>query len=154
MENDPHDWSPSGGPPGSIARFVHHNGITARAVQIESRPDRQNLTDEHDRKWNAEASHYRVTLKKGSKKMVVYWSQGSAVKGAPGPEDVLDSLAMDAQSYVNSGDFVSWAQEYGYDPDSRRAEAIHRSVEKMTGELKSLLGPKQFNLLLNETERL
>lgn len=58
----------------------------------------------------------------------------------PAPEfaDVLYSLLMDA-SAIDSPDFESWAEDLGYDPDSRRAEKIYRDCIAIAVKLRAML---------------
>lgn len=44
----------------------------------------------------------------------------------PEPRAVIWSLVMDS-SVLDSGGFESWAADFGYDPDSRKAESIYRA---------------------------
>lgn len=151
---NPKDWSPSGGPPGSIEHFVKSSGVTIDAEPIPARPDREDLDDPKEREWNDSAYHWKVTVKRGRKKFHVYWSAGSAVPDEPTAEEVLDNLASDASSLENAPTFVEWAQEYGYDPDSRRVERMHKGVEEISRKLKNLLGDELYKRLLWDIERL
>lgn len=45
--------------------------------------------------------------------------------------DVLSSLLLDSE-VLGHPSFESWADEYGYDPDSRRAEATYRACMDTT----------------------
>lgn len=150
---NPKDWSPSGGPPGSISHFVKKNGITIDAQPIPDRPDREDIDDPKEREWNDTAFHWKIAVKRGRKKFPVFWSSGSAAPEAPTAEEVLDNLASDATGFENNPTFVEWAQEYGYDPDSRRAEKIHKAVEEISRKLKNLLGDELYKKLIWETER-
>ena len=62
---------------------------------------------------------------------------GSAIK--PNPLDVLYSLALDA-SVTDEGTFENWAASLGYDPDSRKAEAIWRACLDLALRLRAALG--------------
>ena len=86
--------------------------------------------------------------------LTVYFSQGSAHKKPPTLAEVLDCLASDASGVDNAQSFEDWANEYGYDTDSRKAEATYRACEKQAQELKALLGQDAYNQLLYSTERL
>lgn len=66
----------------------------------------------------------------------------------PEPADVVHSLLLDA-SAVDAGSFEAWADDFGYDPDSRSAERLYReclaSAERLsafltTSERKRLAG--------------
>ena len=73
---------------------------------------------------------------------------------APSIEDVLDCLASDASGFGNSRTFEEWADEYGYDSDSRKAEKTYNAVAENTKKLKNLLGHDLYEKLLFEVERL
>lgn len=57
----------------------------------------------------------------------------------PDPLDVLHSLIMDA-SALDAGGFEEWARDYGYDTDSRKAEAIYRACLEIALKLRAGLG--------------
>ena len=57
----------------------------------------------------------------------------------PDPCDVLSSLALDA-SILDAGSFEDWASEFGYDPDSRKAEATYRACLEIALKLRQGLG--------------
>lgn len=60
---------------------------------------------------------------------------------APPPvADVLESLARDAD-VLDAGGFEEWAGNLGFDPDSRRAEAIYRECLDNTLKLSAAIGP-------------
>lgn len=54
--------------------------------------------------------------------------------------DVLYSLLMDSSGVENAGSFEAWASEYGYDTDSRKAEAIYRECVDLALKLRASLG--------------
>ena len=77
--------------------------------------------------------------------------------------DVLDCLASDANGYEdakhvgcheNCNPFYNWAREYGYDPDSRKAEKMFRTIKRQAEQLKRTLGQDAYEELLYNTERL
>ena len=53
--------------------------------------------------------------------------------------DVLASLASDA-SVLDSGTFEEWAGEFGYDTDSRKAEATYRACLEIALKLRNGIG--------------
>lgn len=57
----------------------------------------------------------------------------------PSIGDVLQSLALDA-SVLDAGGFEGWAEEFGYDPDSRKAESIYRACLEIATKLRAALG--------------
>ena len=58
---------------------------------------------------------------------------------APATADVLYSLATDAD-VLNYSTFEEWAETFGYDADSRSAEAIYRECLKQALALRNGLG--------------
>lgn len=57
----------------------------------------------------------------------------------PSSLDVISSLAMDA-SVLDFPSFEAWAGEYGYDEDSRKAEAIWKACMELALQLRAGLG--------------
>ena len=101
---------------------------------------------EHDR--------YRVKLTREGRSMTLTYRMGTGHYGSPPTLDlVLDCLASDAAGVENSDGFEDWALDYGYDPDSRKAESFYRAGVKQTDDLRRLLGDDGFNLLVWQTER-
>lgn len=49
----------------------------------------------------------------------------------PKLDEVLHSLMLDAECFFNAQSFEEWAGDYGYDPDSRKAEAIYRECDSI-----------------------
>lgn len=94
-----------------------------------------------------------------------YFSQGSAHTQDPTLADVLDCLASDASGYENakprnhserpdSAAFLNWASDYGYDPDSRKAEKTFRAIKRQSEQLKRTIGQAAYEELLYNVERL
>lgn len=71
----------------------------------------------------------------------------------PTVEQVLYSLAADAQGVENVDTFEEWAQNYGYDTDSRKAEATYRAVVEEVRRVRAWLSRQAWaELLLIEDE--
>ena len=70
---------------------------------------------------------------------------GSIMKGAkiapPSLADVLYSISMDADA-IDFATFEDWASEFGYEKDSRKAEAIYRTCLEYGLKLRSAVGEK------------
>lgn len=75
---------------------------------------------------------------------------------APEPElpNVLNCLALDYSSYINSRDFEDWAADLGYDQDSRKAEKIYHAVRDSALNIERLFGRKLAEELAFECEGL
>jgi hypothetical protein len=143
----PLDWSPSGGPPGSIGRFIHKLEISSTYRPVDRNPNME------DDEWSRRASHYEVTLKRPGKRMAVFFSIGNP-DDKPDAETVLDNLASDSSTVENNPDFEGWAQDLGYDTDSRKAERTFHTIKTQAARLKRFLGEEGYKKLLWETERL
>lgn len=140
----------------TIEEVIQKHNIRMDVEHIDERPDRKvSEMPPEDQRWNADANHFRCTLRKyKNRRMVVYFSQGSAISGEPTPATVLDCLASDAAGYENSRSFEDWCGEYGYDTDSRKAERTYKEVKTQTEKLRRFLGDNLFDEVLWHTERL
>lgn len=88
-------------------------GVAIDSTRTESRPDAD--------QWDAGASHWNVTVTRGSKSFTVPYSMGSAHKGAPKLCSVLYCLLLDSGCSRES--FDAFCADIGADTDSRRAFA-------------------------------
>ena len=106
------------------------------------------------------ADHWEVVLHITGKglyepEFITCYSMGIGHKGKkPTMQQVLDCVASDAAGYEDSGSFEEWAMNYGYNPDSRKAEKIYLLVEQGSRELRTFLGNEAYESLLRETERM
>jgi hypothetical protein len=64
----------------------------------------------------------------------------------PDARDVVRSVMLDS-SALDYGCFEDWAREYGYDTDSRAAEAIYRLCLQRAVMLRASLGKEKFDAL-------
>jgi len=64
----------------------------------------------------------------------------------PDPVDVIYSLVTDSEA-MSYGYFESWADAYGYDSDSRKAESIYRACLDNALKLHATLGAPTMDLL-------
>lgn len=89
---------------------------------------------------------WNVTLGRGelgvnwAEMRVPYWMGEAHGKTKPTAGDVMDCLCSDTASIENTSGFEDWAADLGYDPDSRRAEAIYEQCDEQAGELRAFLG--------------
>lgn len=111
----------------TIKSFVNRNGIR---INSEWADTNKNAPD-----WK-DANHHKVTLKMGRKQLTTYFSQGYGISGEPDAENVLNALSSDSSSFENARSFEDWAEEFGYDTDSRKAEKIYRVCERQADKLK------------------
>lgn len=80
----------------------------------------------------------------------VYFSMGFGLKGAPELAQVLECLASDAAGYENARDFEDWAETYGYDTDSRKAEQTYNTIWEQITAMQDYLGTDAYEDLLWE----
>jgi hypothetical protein len=132
----------------TIQEFIDSRGITMTVERVKCNPNTAN--DE----WSKSARHWKCLFRCGNKEMFVYFSQGSAHTQEPTVAEVLDCLASDASSFENSDGFEGWANEFGYDTDSRKAERTYKAIEEQTDKLARLISPDDYETLLWDTERL
>lgn len=130
---------------GTMADFVTQNNIKIASEYADRNP--------HMPDWN-DANHYKCKLTMGRKQMTIYFSQGYGVSHEPEAADVLNCLADDSAGVSNARSFEEWADEYGYDTDSRKAEKTYNVCVKQAARLLSFLGEDLYDELLWETERL
>ena len=125
--------------------------VEANKITIENEYASVNPNMDNDGKW--QANHYKVTLRRSGKQLTTYFSMGIALTDEPSAEGVLDCLASDAAGYQSAGNFESWASDYGYDTDSRRAEKMYIAIGRQVTQLKRFLGD-DYDKVLFEIERL
>lgn len=126
----------------TVTEFVARHGVKMSVHRAVSNPHMQ------DDAWTLGATHWKVGLTKANRRMILYWSQGSAIRHEPKIADVLDALASDASGIEGARDFADWASGYGYDVDSRKAEKTYRTVTRQAAALRRVLGDDAFGELL------
>ena len=65
--------------------------------------------------------------------------EGGITRTKPNPRDVFYSIVADSD-VLDHGSFEDWASDYGYDQDSRKAEAIYRLCLAHALAIKASLG--------------
>jgi hypothetical protein len=66
---------------------------------------------------------------------------------------VLESLLSEASTVEDTGSFEEWADEMGYDADSRTAERSYIVCRDNRDDLMAFLGTERYQAYLWETER-
>lgn len=136
------EWDEDDHPPTTFEDAAERYKITLTATRVDSRPD--NLSE-----WGPDARHFRCRIRCDKRSFGLYFTQGSAHTADPTISDVLYCLACDASGYDNYGNFEDWCGEYGYDPDSRKAERIYRAVKKQAEQLRRTVGDDAYAAILN-----
>lgn len=131
----------------TLDQFITAHGLKMTAERTDSNPSMDD---------SANMDHWLVVLWCGRRRMTLPFSMGYGHNGAePDLPTVLDCLASDANGYDNAGSFDDWASEYGYDPDSRKAERTYKAVKQSADKLRKLLGDDAYTLLTSgDVERL
>ena len=88
--------------------------------------------------WQRRANGYRCTLRYRGRRYAFDFWQGVGIGGDPTAEGCLDCLLSDAQAGGQS--FEEFCREFGYDPDSRKAEATWRECRRTAVGMRRLLG--------------
>lgn len=116
----------------TMTEYVAKHGLTMTSSRISHNPNSDDWGD-RDRHWQCEITGEGVEL-------LIPFSQGSAHTKPPAIVDVLSCLASDASFVENCDTFEDFANELGYDPDSRKAEATYKACQEQTGYLIQELG--------------
>lgn len=125
-------------------QYALERGLSLTCRRIDARPG----GDDSD--WARDARHFRCVLSRGvrvplyrggavtgRRRMIVYFSQGSAHTMDPTIADILGCFQSDFQGADQT--FAEWARDLGYDPDSRKAERIYRAVTRQRAAFMRLM---------------
>lgn len=85
-----------------------------------------------------ERREWSVLLRYDGREMSTKFYTGMML-GEPTAEDVMQSLFSDAEGVEYDG-FEAWAENYGFDPDSRKALADYEAIEEQTERFKEFCG--------------
>ncbi len=85
-----------------------------------------------------EHNFYTVTLGYGLQSMETTFRTGTGWTKEPTAHDVLVGLFLDADGAEY--DFEDWANEFGLDPDSRKAYATWEACKVIAADLRELFG--------------
>ena len=97
--------------------------------------------------WAEGTRAFSVTLRHQRRQFTLDFFQGPAHEKEPDIDDVLDCVILDSQGIDNARSFEDWASDFGYDTDSRKAEAIFKTCKRQRAELKRLMGNDYDSLL-------
>lgn len=97
--------------------------------------------------WKKRAAPWTVTLKRGRKQLSVPYYNGSSITEDPTAADVIYSLLVDSTAIDET--FENWCANFGYEPDSRKAEKIYNQCVKLGKKLVSFLGEENIKKLRN-----
>jgi hypothetical protein len=90
-----------------------------------------------------------ILTNKEGRMMIVPFFMGRGHGGKePTAEGVLECLVSDSGGYEGADNFQEWANEYGYDTDSREAEKIYSGCGDIARRLKRFLGEEVYECAL------
>jgi hypothetical protein len=100
------------------------------------------------------SASYLVTLTNDDgQTLTVPFHMGPMLCRDPETAEVLDCLISDASSIESSRSFEEWADDLGYDTDSRKAEETYRACEQTARDLRAFLGD-DYEAFMYRTERM
>lgn len=118
----------------TIQSLIKKHNITITCDMVDKNPQIE------DDEWAKKSNHYKVTLKRGVKKMTLFYSMGKGICREPTVEDVINSLQLDYSSIQSEGSFENWASSLGYDSDSRKALKSYEMTKKLTWKYAKFMG--------------
>ena len=110
------------------------NRITSKIVMDNNVPRKDQDA------WQQDSTPWTVQLRYDRRQMTVSFWTGSAWTSEPGTFDVAQCVIADASGIESSDSFEDWAENYGHDRDSRRAEKVYGQSKRQTEALRRLLG--------------
>lgn len=112
-------------------------GVSMIATSLDAR------TDGFGGDWSADAYHWSCQIIRNDRAFTVEYSCGSGFgPAAPALVDVMYSLIQDTQG-IEGETFESWADNYGFDTDSRKAERTFNACKAQAAELDKLFTSKE-----------
>lgn len=84
--------------------------------------------------------HWNVTLSYAGRTMTLDFWQGVAHTDEPTTAEIVACIASDSNTLDYCNGFSDWADEYGYDTDSRAAEATYNAVKAQRDAFATLMG--------------
>lgn len=122
--------------------YITQHKITMSAAQTNSNP---NMTDDTMDHWRCVLSRREGNQRK---KLTIIFSMGMGHKGkAPKASNLLISLVRDASGVNDATSFEDWCREYGYDPNSHKAEKIFKACEREAKKLQNFAGDSYEQLM-------
>lgn len=101
--------------------------------------------------WKKTANKYKAKIIYNKKSMTIVFYTGSGWKKDPVLDDILGSILQDI-TYLDYG-FEDFANEMGYDPDSRKAEKIYKEIQKQAKKINRIFSKEEQEELLVYLEK-
>lgn len=89
-----------------------------------------------DNDWDC--NHYKCTIRFENRQYTFDYYMGLRISGEPTLDSVMESLLMDCN--VDQYSFDEFCGEFGYDTDSRKAEASYKACLKLAKNVKRVFG--------------
>ena len=128
----------------TFQEFIKKNKLSITSKRADGTPSN----------WSKDSKSWLCSVQRGEhigecnfRVMSFEYHTGSAIEGPPKLADLLYCLAMDASAKEEEC-FEDWAENLGYDTDSRKAEKTYQACLKNADDLCYLLGNDAFNTLL------
>lgn len=107
--------------------------------------------EDYKDEWKKTANKYKAKIIYNKKSMTTVYYTGSGWKKDPVLEDILGSILQDT-TYLDYG-FEDFANEMGYDPDSRKAEKIYKEIQKQAKKINRIFSKEEQEELLTYLEK-
>lgn len=122
-------------------------GVTSVSKRVDFNPSLLVEDTAHNRAYNDRyCSHWKVTLKHKGHQLTVPFSMGQAHGASPSLHNVVGCLISDSLS-VEDVDFEDWAENLGFDADSKSAKKAYKACVRMRERLIDFFGDDAFNAL-------
>jgi len=123
-----------------IRQFINKNKIKIKSTLVSENPN-----FDEAKGWSG--NHWRVRLSRPGKQFTLFFSTSNPAE--PQTAEVLDCMASDSLGVDNTRGFEDWASEYGYDPDSRKAEKTYKTCIKQRDKFVHFLGQDLYSQLID-----
>jgi hypothetical protein len=124
--------------------FMARHGVQAHITKVTRR-----LNEAHGFVGSDRMNHWLCEFQHAGHRMLCNYSTGLGITGTPDGWQVLDCLARDCMSVEDARTFADWADEYGYEHDSRHAETVYDACKEQARALSEMLGQAYEELLYN-----
>lgn len=121
--------------------------MTADGVKVTNGQRTEQPRDRFDADW------WKITIhNKYNRSLTIPFGMGRGHDGRmPTAHEILECLLSDASGIENASTFEEWADEYGEDPDSRKAFRTWEAASNQTKRLRTFLGD-DYDAYLWETD--